>query len=162
MAFFLFCSLASSKYLSVFSLSLIFTLLSAGTAKSSIQQEFFCLLIITWSGLLTRCRWSVYISKSCVSFSRTDSGLCIYHLEVWWNFNFLHNSQWITFLTQSGLVWYSFCTSLPHLLMCLIISSLSPHNLLLLFSCILSIFALTLLVLWRCFILQFEEIYFLS
>ena len=27
----------------------------------------------------------------CVLFSRTDFGLCIYHLFVWSNFNFLHN-----------------------------------------------------------------------
>ena len=47
------------------------------------------LLTITRSGRLVRIRWSVCISKSqrvlCVSFSRTDSGLCIYHLFVWSN-----------------------------------------------------------------------------
>ena len=46
----------------------------------------FVLLIITKSGCLAEIRWSVYISKSetiwCISFSRTDSGLCIYHLFV--------------------------------------------------------------------------------
>ena len=73
------------------------------------------------------------ISKSqkilCVSFSRTDSGLCIYYL-VWSNFNFLHNFQWITFPTQSCLFLYSFYTSfLQWLIMRLIMSSLSPHNL---------------------------------
>ena len=41
-----------------------------------------------------------------VSFSRTDSGLCIYHLLVWSNFNILHNSQWITIPTQSCLITY--------------------------------------------------------
>ena len=30
-----------------------------------------------------------------VSFSRTDAGLCVYHLFVWSVFNFLHNSYWI-------------------------------------------------------------------
>ena len=50
----------------------------------------------------------VCMSKShrslCVSFSRTDARLCIYHLFVWSNFNFLHISQWITLPTQSCLV----------------------------------------------------------
>ena len=54
------------------------------------------LLIIIRSGLLAEIWWSVYITKSqrslCVSFSRTDPGLCIYHLFVRSNFNFLHNS----------------------------------------------------------------------
>ena len=31
-------------------------------------------------------------------------GLCIYHLFVWSNFNFLHNSQWISLPTQSRLL----------------------------------------------------------
>ena len=34
----------------------------------------------------------------CVLFLRKDTGLCIYHLCVWPNLNFLHNSQWITLL----------------------------------------------------------------
>ena len=34
----------------------------------------------------------------CVSFSKTDVGLCIHHLLVWANLNFLHNSQWISFI----------------------------------------------------------------
>ena len=53
------------------------------------------------SGLLAGIRWSVCVSKIlCISFSITDSGLCIYHLIEWSNFNFLHNSRWITFPTQ--------------------------------------------------------------
>ena len=56
---------------------------------------FFFLLIITRSGRLAVIWWSVCISKSqrslCVAFSRTDSGLSIYHLFVWPNFNFWHN-----------------------------------------------------------------------
>ena len=43
---------------------------------------FFFLLTITRSGLLPGIRWSVCISKSkiilCISFFRSDSGLCIY------------------------------------------------------------------------------------
>ena len=46
------------------------------------------------SGLLARIKWSVCILKShrslCESFSRTGAGLCIYHLFVWSNWNFLH------------------------------------------------------------------------
>ena len=55
------------------------------------------LLIIIRSGLLAWvfC-WSVCMLKShrslCVSFSMTDAGLCIYHLFVWSNWNFLHIS----------------------------------------------------------------------
>ena len=47
------------------------------------------------------------ISKSkkfYVSFYKMDTGLCIYHLVVWWNLNLLHNSQLITFPTQSCFV----------------------------------------------------------
>ena len=86
--------LARSRYLSLFSLSFNFILWSDRTAKFTILQVLSFLLII---------RWSVYISKSqrslCVSFSRKDSGLCIYLLFIWSNFNFLRNSQLITLPT---------------------------------------------------------------
>ena len=63
----------------------------------------FFLLIIKRSSRLADIKWSVCISKPlrgfCVSFSRTDSTLCIYHLFIWSNYNFLHNSQWITLPT---------------------------------------------------------------
>ena len=102
-----FNSLARSRYLSFFSLSFRFILWSAGTAKSTILQSLFLLLIIIKSGLLAGIRWSVCMLKShrslCESFSRTGAGLCIYHLFVWSNLNFLHISQWITLLTQSCL-----------------------------------------------------------
>ena len=55
-------------------------------------------------GRLTEIKWSVCITKSqsfCVLFFRTDSGLWIYHLFIWSNFSFRHNSQWITLPTQS-------------------------------------------------------------
>ena len=61
---------------------------------------FFFFLIITWSGLLVGIKGSLCISKSLrilwISFSWTDSGLCIYHLVPWSNCNCLHNFQWIT------------------------------------------------------------------
>ena len=136
-----FRSLARSRYLSLFSHSFSFILWSAGTAKSTILQLLFFLLIIIRSGLLTEIRWSVCMPKShrslCVSFSRTGAGLSIYHLFVWSNLNFLHISQLITLPTQSCLVLYSFCANLLHsLIMWLMVSSLSPHSLQLLFYCV--------------------------
>ena len=57
---------------------------------------------------LIKIKWSVCISKSlrslCASFSNADSGLCIYHLLVWSNFNFLHDFLVITFPLQSCVV----------------------------------------------------------
>ena len=56
---------------------------------------------------------------------------CAYHLFVWSSLIFLHNSLWITFLTEWCLVLYSFCGSLLNsLIMWLIVSSLSPAILL--------------------------------
>ena len=80
-----FNSLARSRYLSFFSLSFRFILWSAGTAKSTILQILFLLLIVMRSGPLAGMRWSVCMSHRslCVSFSRTGDGLCIYHLFVW-------------------------------------------------------------------------------
>ena len=110
------------------------------------------LLIIIRSGLLVGIRLSVCMPKShrslCLSFSRTGAGLCIYHLLVWSNLKSLHISQWITLSTQSCLDLYSFCANLLHsLIMWLIVSSLSPHSLHLLFCWVLSILALIWLVL---------------
>ena len=106
-----FSSLTRSRYLSLFSLSFDFTLRSSRTdskvdyiASSLFFYFFFFFLTIAWSGRLVDMRGSVCISKSqrsFVSFSRTDSGLCIYYFFVWSNFNFLHNSQLITFPTMS-------------------------------------------------------------
>ena len=42
------------------------------------------------------------------SFSKTESGLCLYHLSVRSNFNRLHSSEWITFPTYSHLLLCSF------------------------------------------------------
>ena len=49
-----------------------------------------------------------------ISFSRTDSGLCIYHLWVWWNFSFLYNTRWINLPFQSYLILCCFSVSLLH------------------------------------------------
>ena len=146
-----FNSLSRLRYLS-FSLSFRFIPWSAETAKTTILQILFFLLIIIWYGLLAGIRRSVCMLKShkslCESFSRTGAGLCLYHLFVWSNWNFLHISQWITLPTQSCLALYSFCANLLHsLIMWLIVSSLSPHSLHLLFCCVLSILALIWFVL---------------
>ena len=151
-----FNSLAKSRYFSFFSHSFSFILWSAGTAKSTSFQIVFFLFIIIWSGLLAEIWWSVWMSKShrslCVLFSRTDARLWIYHLLVWSNLNFLHIPQCITLQTQSCLVLYSFCANLLHsLIMWLLVSSLSPHSLYLLFCCVLSILALIWLVLTALF-----------
>ena len=81
-----FNSWARFRYLSSFLLSVNFTLWSVGTAKSTILQvTLFCCYCWLLQGLV-EIRWSVYIWKSqrslCVSFSMTDSGLCIKHLFV--------------------------------------------------------------------------------
>ena len=143
--------LARSRYLSFCSHSFSFILWSAGTAKSTLLQILFFWVIIIRSGLLAEIRWSACMSKShsslCVSFSRTCAGLWIYYLLVWSNLNFLHISLWITLPTQSCLVLYSFCANLLHLLiMLLMVSSLSPHCLHLLFCWVLSILALIWMV----------------
>ena len=130
-----------------------FCFVVAGTAKSTILQIFLFFLLITIKyGLLAEIRRSVCMSKLdwslYVPFSRTGAGLCIYHLFVWSNLNFLYISQWITLPTQSCVVLYSFCANLLHsLIMWLMVSSLSPHSLHLLFCCVLSILALIWLVL---------------
>ena len=121
---------------------------------STILQVLYFLSIIIRSGILAEIKWSVCMLKShgswCVLFSRTGAGLCIYHLFVWSNLNFLHISQWISLPTQSCLVLYSFCANLQHsLIMWLMVSSLSPHSLYLLFCCVLSILASIWLVLIR-------------
>ena len=101
--------------------------------QSPVWQVLFILSTITWSGCLAEIRWSVCVSNLqrilSVLSSRTGSGLCIYHLFVWSNLNFLHNSHWITLPNQSCLVLYSLSANLLHsLILWLIISSQSLYN----------------------------------
>ena len=146
-----FNSLASrGTYPSFYILSVLFCG-QPGQQSRQICKFTFFLLIIIRSGLLAEIRWSVSMLKShrslCVSFSRTDFGLCIFHLFVWSNFSFLHIPRWVTLLNQSCLVLYSNCANFLHsLIMWLMVSSLSPHSLHLRFCCILSILALIWLV----------------
>ena len=105
---FCFYSLVKFRYLFLFSFSFHFTLWSAEMAKSTIWNVLF----FYWLSQGPRLRDLIVSQNSreilCISFSRTNSGLCIYHLFVWSNFNFLHNSLWIIFTTLSCLVLYSF------------------------------------------------------
>ena len=149
-----FNSLARSRYLSFFSHSFSFIVVSRDSKVNNFAISLF--LFIIRFGLLVEIRWSVCMSEShrslCVLFSRTGAGLCIYHLFVWSNFNFLHISQCITLPTQSCLVLYSFCANLLHLLfMWLMVSSLTLHSLHSLFCCVLSILALIWLILMELF-----------
>ena len=118
-----FNSLSRSTYFCFFSLSFSFILWLSGVAKSTILHVLFFLLITKRSGLLAEIRRSV-----CMQ-------------------NFLHISRWITLPTQLCLALY------PSVLICsirllrLMVSSLSPHSLHLLFYWVLSILALIWLVL---------------
>ena len=149
-----FNSLARSRYLSIF--SHFFSFYSMVIKDSKVDKfaiSFFFLLIITRSGLLPEIQWSFCMSKFhrrlCVLFSMPGAGLCIYHFLVWSNLNFLHISQ---YKTLPCLVWYYFCVNLLHsLVIWLMVSSLSPHSLNLLFCCDLSILALIWLVLMSLF-----------
>ena len=81
--------------------------------------SLFVLLIITWFGLLTG-----IVFQKPIEFCTPDSNLCIHHLLVQSNLNFLHYSYWTTFLTQLYLVLYSFLYLLFYLFMYLFIFSL--------------------------------------
>ena len=90
----LFNFLVKSRYFTLSSFSFNFTLWSAGRAKFPICQVLFFLLIILRFGRLADIRWSVFISKSQrslgVSFSKLDSGSCIYHLFVRSNYYYYY------------------------------------------------------------------------
>ena len=139
-----FSSLTKPKYLFIFFTFFDFHLVVHYMVSSLIFFSFF-FFVNYKSGLLAGIRWSVFISKSqrvlSVSFSRTDSSLCMYHLVVESDFNFLHNSQWI--LPPLCLVLYFLYTSLQHMLiMWLIVSSQSRYDLHLQFCCVLLIIIL--------------------
>ena len=57
----------------------------------------------------------------CVLFSRASAGLCIYHLLVCSNSNFLHISQCITLPTQLCLVLYFFSANFAIIIIIIII-----------------------------------------
>ena len=134
---FFFNSLARSRYLSFLSFSFNFT------------SWFLLLLITIRSDRLAEIRWSVCMLKSqrslCVSFSRTNVGLCVSRLFIWSSLNFLRNTPWIPLSTLPCRVLYSISAYLQHSLKWLIVWSQSPHNLQP-FCCFFSILALIWLV----------------
>ena len=142
-----FSCLARSKYLSIF----FFHFHSAVGRHSKICKIFFFKiqfkkkLIKTNCGLLVGIGWSVCFSKSqrisWVSFSKTDSGLCIYILLVWSKSNLLYNSQWITFPTQSCLASFSFFRQFATFAYDVIKRFTSSHNLRLLLHYSLRVFS---------------------
>ena len=91
-----FYSLARSRYLSFFSHSFSFIPWSAGTAKSTILQVLFFLLIIIRSGLLAVIRWSVCMSKS-------HRSLCVIFLD----------SCWVVHIPFVHMVKFKFLAHLP-------------------------------------------------
>ena len=109
----------------LFSFFQFYSVVGRDSKVDNFAISLFFLLIIFRSGLLAEIMWSVCMSKShrslCVSFSRADAGLCIYHLFVWSNLNFLHISQCITLPTQSCLVLYSFFANLLQSLIIIIL-----------------------------------------
>ena len=141
----------------------LYSVVSWDSTADNFSNSLFLLIIIR-SGLLAEIWWSVCMPQShgrlWVSFSGTGAGLCIYHLLVWSNLNFLHISQWITLPTQSCLVLYSFCVNLLHsLIIWLMVSSLSLYGLHWLFCCVLYILALIWLVLMALFCVAIRRDY---
>ena len=106
-----FSSPARSKYLSIFSLSFIFTVWSAGTVKSLRSVVLFFIIIDLQGSGQDLAGIPFFISKSLgilyVSFSRTVSSLCLYHLVVWSNFIWCSIPSLLPF--PPSLI--SFCTS---------------------------------------------------
>ena len=95
--FFFFSFLTRSKYQS-------FRFLLFSLCWPQDEKFFFYLSLNTRFGFLAGTWWP-FVSRNprefyYVPFFCTDSGLHIYHLVVWSNFNSLHNSQGITFHNQ--------------------------------------------------------------
>ena len=118
-----------------------YSVVSWDSKVHTFSNSLFLLIIIIRFGLLAEIRWSVCVTKSLRSlsalFSRIDPGLCMYHFFVWLNLNFL-----LIFLVHPFVSSLTFLLPhiLPHsLIMWLMFSSLSPHNIYFLFCCILSI-----------------------
>ena len=102
-----FRSLARSRYLFFFSLLFDFTQWSARTAK-------FFWLTLTRSDHLAEIRLSVSQNLRRVCSSHSLGWILVSAYTIWSNFNFLRNSQWITFSTQSCQVLYSFGANVLH------------------------------------------------
>ena len=139
-----FCSLARSGYYCFFS-PFNFNLWFSETAKGPLFGRFPCFFFSFFF-----CWWSLLQDvwpRLVDSFAHIIllDGFWVVHIPlfIWSNLIVLHNSQWITFPTQSCLVLYTCYVNLLYsLIILLIILSQSPHNLHLLFCCVLLIFAL--------------------
>ena len=168
-----FSSLARSRYKSLFSLLfsslfgrffLVFLLLFF---LLTFFFSFFFFLTITRSARLAKIRWSFVPQNLREFWASHFLGRILdfaYTISWFWsNLNSLHNSQWITFPTQSCLVLYSLCANLLHsLIMWLIVSSHSPYNLHL-FSCLVY-FCFDIVIPYGAFffVLKLQDIQFLS
>ena len=128
-----FNSLARSMYF-FFILSVLFCGKLGQQSRQFCKFSFFLLIIIR-SGLLAKIRWSVCMSKS-------HRNLCVIFLDSCWvvHISFVRGVKY-KFLAHLPVfplalsVLYSFWANLLHLLiMWLMISSLSPHSLHLLFG----------------------------
>ena len=123
---------------------------------------FFFLLSITRSGRLAEIIWSVCILESqrvlCISLSRRDSGLCIYHLFVMVNFKLFAQFSVDDFSTLSCLVLYSFVLIYCIRLLC--DWSFRLYHYIIYICYFLCFVFLYILSLWCCFALLSEEIHF--
>ena len=139
-----FSSPANSLYLFIVSLYLIITLWSTGRAKSTIWQVLSCLLINTKSGLQAGISWSVFISKPwrilCISTLLNGYVLipfgCMVKFESLAQFPVDYLSY--TVVPSLMLLSYQFATNFYYA----IIPFYLYLHIILLFCCVLSVFAL--------------------
>ena len=150
-----FNSRARSSYLSLFSLSFDFTLWSAGTAKSTICKfSFFCSLLL---GLLVWPRLGdPFASQNfrgvCVCRSPGQILACVYTMYSYGQISISCTIPSESPFPPSRVESYTLSVLIAALpCLWLIVSSLSPHNLHLLFRSFLSIFVLMWLVLMALF-----------
>ena len=96
-----------SWYFSIFSYSLMFTLVSKGKATSKIRHVLSSLFNTTISGLLCSRGWSVWILNSHNNFIMSDSstacGSWLYHFAPLSKSYLSQNCQWIICATLSCL-----------------------------------------------------------
>ena len=101
--------LHSSLYFSIFSSSLVLTLVSPGTAMSIFRHSLISLLRTMISGLLASITRSLKTLKSqnnfTLSFSLTFSALCWYHCSLCSRPCFLARPQWTAVATYHAFLW---------------------------------------------------------
>ena len=83
--------------------------------------SFFFKFFLVWSSLWRSVCISISLRNFFIAFSITCSCLCIYHESAWSNFNRFHNLLEISILTQSYLILSSFCESLLHSIIIIIL-----------------------------------------